>query len=89
MSPQDHYLVVISASLSLIFKTMALYIDSKGEKSINDLNNVFADVLNNLHTWICDINVIGGAMFGNAPVQFGLYLQKSGPEVKVGAALAT
>ena len=89
MSPQDHYLVAINASLSLIFKTMALYIDSKGEESIKDLNNVFIDILNNLQTWICDTNVIGGAMFGNAPSQLRLSLQKCIPEVKVSSPLVT
>ena len=90
MSPHDHYLAVIHASLAFIFKTMALYVESKGEESINELNNVFTDIHINLQKWICDKDVVGGTLFGH-PFQYGqlnIYLTKCDIEVKVNTTLS-
>ena len=52
-------------SLSLVFKSMALYIEVKGEKSFDDLHNSLASVRDSLLKWINDYRVIGGPLFGN------------------------
>ncbi len=66
---------------------MALYIEVNGEKSFDDLHNVFASVRDSLLKWIDDDRVIGGPMFGKG-LTWGLRrdyiaLPKCDSEVKV------
>ncbi len=69
LAPSKHHLDVINASLSLVFKSTALYLEVNGEKSLKDLHNVFVTIHVCLLNWIGDCNVIGGSMFGCAPSQ--------------------
>ncbi len=77
---------IINVSLSLLFKSMALYIEVNGEKSFEDLHNVLASVRDSLLKWINHECVIG-PMFGNGLSLGGrrdnILLPKCDPEMKV------
>ncbi len=55
---------VITAALYLVFKSAALYLELNGEKSLNDLQDIFSAIGVCLQKWISDYDVIGGSMFG-------------------------
>ncbi len=78
---------IINVCLSLVFKSMALYIEVNGEKSFSDLHNVLASVRDSLVKWINHEHVIGGPMFGNGLSLGGqkdyILLPKRAPEIKV------
>ncbi len=78
---------VITAALDLVFKSTALYLELNGEKSLNDLHDIFSAIGVCLQKWISDYYVIGGSMFGFQWRRrgFGSYPQllKRDAEVKV------
>ncbi len=84
LAPFKHYVDVINGSLSLVFKSMALYIEINGEKSFKDLYLAVESVCDGLQKWINNNLVIGGPMFGNgSSLRDYVCLPKCDDEMKV------